>query len=213
MAFPFPFLLLLAADAATGGASARAPAPPSELHVAIVRIPAPWYAPQWLIRSKMRQTVATYEGMPGLAFKAYTIAASDGAFGGVYLWRDEASLRGHFSPQWYARVRESRGADPEVRTFGVSEVRDVTPGGTTEASATSATVITLERSASERHGSSGETGLLREYVLAPSAAPFRRIRMWADREHALAAGVREDDLSAEWFRAPIFVRNEEARGG
>ena len=45
----------------------------SEPVVVIVRIPTPRFAPKWLVRRKMRETIGLYRSIPGLAYKIFTI--------------------------------------------------------------------------------------------------------------------------------------------
>ena len=98
--------------------------------VAVVTVPKPWYAPQALIASRMRDTVPEYEAVPGLAFKAYSFARADGAFGGLYLWKDLPAARAWFGPAWFERVQRERGVAGHVRFFEVPVAIDNTPGGT-----------------------------------------------------------------------------------
>lgn len=97
---------------------------------AVVTVPRPWYAPQALIASRMRDTVPEYEAVPGLAFKAYSFARADGAFGGLYLWKDLPAARAWFGPAWFERVQRERGVNGQVRFFEVPVAIDNTPGGT-----------------------------------------------------------------------------------
>lgn len=97
---------------------------------AVVTVPRPWYAPQALVASRMRDTVPEYEAVPGLAFKAYSFARADGAFGGLYLWTDLPAARAWFGPAWFERVQRERGVAGQVRFFEVPVALDNTPGGT-----------------------------------------------------------------------------------
>jgi len=83
--------------AAQTPATDSAPAPV----VVIVRVPKPWYAPKALVASKMRDTIAEYDKLPGLKYKIYTLAQADGRYGGVYLWQDRASAEAWFNPAWF----------------------------------------------------------------------------------------------------------------
>jgi hypothetical protein len=96
----------------------------------VVKVPTPWYAPKPLVWSRMRSTVAEYERIPGLSFKAYAIAQVDGRFGGLYLWKDLPSARAWFNPGWFERVEKERGARAQVQFYEVPVAIDNTPGGT-----------------------------------------------------------------------------------
>lgn len=103
---------------------------PGSAVAAVVTVPKPWYAPRMLVTGRMRDTVPRYAAEPGLAFKAYSFARADGAFGGLYLWRDLAAARAHFDAAWFARVARERGVPGQVRFFEVATAIDNTPGGT-----------------------------------------------------------------------------------
>jgi hypothetical protein len=81
--------------------------------VAVVRVPSPWYAPRFVIRSHFRDALPAYEGIHTLEAKYFTIG-DDGQFGGVYLWATRADAERHFDAAWRAGVRQRRGADPDV---------------------------------------------------------------------------------------------------
>jgi hypothetical protein len=48
--------------------------------------------------------------------KHFTVS-TNGQFGGVYLWKDEASARAWFSPTWHARVVQTYGQDAKIEWF------------------------------------------------------------------------------------------------
>ena len=49
----------------------------------VVKVPTPWYAPRFFVTGKMRDTIAQYQAMPGLNFKAFSFARADGHYGGL----------------------------------------------------------------------------------------------------------------------------------
>ena len=49
----------------------------------VVKVPTPWYAPRFLVTSKMRDTIPQYQAIAGLNFKAFSFAKADGHFGGI----------------------------------------------------------------------------------------------------------------------------------
>ena len=175
------------------GAAADAPV------VTIVRVPKPWYAPRFLVASKMRDSIPEYDKLPGLNFKIYTIAQADGRYGGIYLWRDRSSAAAWFTPAWFARVEQERGAPGEVRFFSVLRVIDHTPGGTpiqarSEAVATlvtvSATGDAAARAAQLRATLAADVGgLLREYTVIADGN-VGSVLLWRDQA-AAAQGLGE----------------------
>src|SRR3954463_6535465 len=75
---------------------ARAPAVSATSYaIGIVRIPAPWYAPRFLIARRFRAAVPAYEALPALVAKLFTIT-DDRRFGGIYLWRDRAAATAYY---------------------------------------------------------------------------------------------------------------------
>lgn len=158
------FTLLVASLIATAPAFANAPAladtgpTPAARSlaqdvpvVAIVNVPAPWWAADALITMRMKATRAEYEAAPGLLFKYYTLAdntpdidplvPTDVArvaarpntprtFGGIYLWQNAQAAGQWFGPAWFERVRASRGVGGRVRLFEAPVVLDNLPAGT-----------------------------------------------------------------------------------
>lgn len=191
---------------------------------AIVKVPKPWYAPRLVVTRKMRDTVAQYRALPGLAYKAFSFAQADDHYGGVYLWKDLASARAWFSPEWFARVKKERGAAGEVRFFEVVAALDTTPGGT-PADTDSASVATLSTSpapaGSPRSQWAGELqlalaadrqvpGLLRRYFVVTDDGRRGHISLWRDEAsarqwwHGLQGGPGAG-MTVEWFDTPILL--------
>jgi hypothetical protein len=163
---PIPALLRRLTLAAGLGAAAHAqaatgPVPePAALAqdvpvVAVVNVPAPWYAADALISKRMKATTAEYQAAPGLLWKYYTLADNapdlsplvptdvarmparadtERTFGGIYLWKDARAAGNWFGPAWFERVRKSRGVDGRVRLFEAPVVLDNTPTRTDPAS-------------------------------------------------------------------------------
>lgn len=75
--------------------------------------------PPGLSRAKIeggfRQAVPTYEKVPGLIRKYFTV--NDEVFGGMYLWKSRAAAEAWFNAQWRAKARATYGSDPTVTYF------------------------------------------------------------------------------------------------
>jgi len=200
------FALALAAVAL--GAAAQTPsvetAAAASAMVAVVRVPKPWYAPRFLIASKMRDTEPQYAALPGLVHKAYSFAQRDGAFGGIYLWTDAAAARSWFSPAWFERVRRERGVEGEVRLFEVSTVFDAVPGGPGRDDDARA-VATLAKPGAGF--SAADAGLLRRHAVRTPAGTSAWIELWRDAAAAEAALAARGAAPAEveWFDTPILL--------
>ena len=66
--------------------------------------------------AEFQAAVPTYQKVPGLLRKHFTIAAN-GDFGGVYLWKDESSARAWFNEAWHGRVKKAYGQDARIEWF------------------------------------------------------------------------------------------------
>jgi heme-degrading monooxygenase HmoA len=173
--------------------------------VVVVKVPTPWYAPNWLVLRKMRAALPTYRVIPGLTFKAFTFARPDGEFGGVYLWQDRASLEAWFNSAWFARVRKERGVEPEVRMFetlSVLDTRDtasaVGPQAAGLEAIDDAVIVVVTRSrppgatpeqlqrgfAAEAAIERNAPGLLRKYGVLVGDDRFGGVYLWRDEASA-----------------------------
>jgi hypothetical protein len=196
---------------------------------AVVKVPGPWYAPKALVWSRMRDTVPAYERIPGLSFKAYSIAQADGHYGGLYLWKDLASARTWFNPAWFDRVEKERGAKGQVQFYEVPVAIDNTPGGT-PAQADGANVSTLVTIALPANVDKARLvqefqaaiptyravpGLLRKHFIIADDGRFGGIYLWKDRAAAdlwFNAAWKErvrttygTEATLEWFDTVILT--------
>lgn len=91
---------------------------PSAAEVALVKVKLPWFRPRGFVESRIVARVPEYQAIDSLAFKYFTLT-DDGRVGGIYLWRDHASLASHYDARWHARVVARYGEDAEIRTYRV----------------------------------------------------------------------------------------------
>lgn len=211
------------------GAHATVPAEPGAPVVTIVRVPKPWYAPQALVASRMRDTVAQYSAIDGLLFKAYSFERSSGDFGGVYSWGSAVAARAWFNPDWFARVRSERGTEGQVRFFEAPVAVDNTAAGTPAAMRSDAVATLVEMDIPG--GVSREAivagfqkavpeyqkvpGLLRKHFILSDQGTFGGVYLWKDEASATAwfnadwkARVQKTYGAAariEWFDTPILL--------
>jgi hypothetical protein len=82
----------------------------------LVEIPIPAGVTRERLVAEFKAAVPTYQKVPGLLRKHFTVS-SNGHFGGVYLWRDEASARAWFGDAWHARVIKTYGQDAKIEWF------------------------------------------------------------------------------------------------
>lgn len=216
--------LWIAAALAASLAGKPAVAQAAEPVVVIVKVAKPWYAPQALVVSKMRDTVPQYEQLPGLAHKAFSFARADGRFGGIYFWRDQAAASAWFNAGWFERVRKERGVEGEVQILQSPVWFDATPEGAPRAMAGEA-VATLvswpvpagtERStlvsqlAAKVHAAQTAPGLLRQYGVITDNGRFGQLTLWASEASAREALGTSETASIEWFDTPILLPSARA---
>lgn len=184
--------------------------------VAIVEVATPWYAPAFIVRSKMRDTIPMYAALPGLSFKYFSISADDD-FGGIYLWRTAAAAHAWFNEAWFATVLKTRGAPAKVRFYEVIDVQDMTPGGVgrDDHSDAAATLATASSGSATAWGDADPApGLLRRYDVRSAEGRLARIDLWSNsrsaREHYDASRLarlraRLGDVRVEHFATPILL--------
>jgi hypothetical protein len=202
----------------------------------VVKVPAPWYAPRFFVTSKMRDTIPQYQALAGLNFKAFSFARADGHYGGIYLWKDLDAARAWFTPRWFERVKQERGAPANVRVFEVALALDNTPGGTpaNPDSSAVATVVEIpvpagvskeriaQGYAAAVPGFQKVPGLLRKYFITTADGKFGGIYIWKDEAsaHAWFTPAWRDRVlkeygqpaSLEWFDTPILLPGQDAGG-
>jgi hypothetical protein len=93
-------------------AAAAAPLPAPTPVVVVVRVAKPWYAPRAAVIGKMRDTIAQYEQLPGLAFKVFSLERESSEYGGLYYWRDAAAASAWFNEGWFERTLRRRSTSP-----------------------------------------------------------------------------------------------------
>jgi hypothetical protein len=211
------YLLVLAA---CGGPTFTTPAEtlpvtlattPAAYAVAIVRIPAPWYAPRFVIRRRFRAAVGDYEHVPGLVRKYFTISER-GEFGGIYLWSSRAAANAFYSPAWRARVHERYGADADVVVLDAPFIVDGATKLAAERIDDHATSFpahaTLVLDGSDLHAFAAHhgipPGLVRAYFVVAPDGRAGAIDLWATDELAGAALARLGG-DATRFQAPVVV--------
>ena len=82
----------------------------------LVSVPIPPGIDRARLVQGFRAAVPQYAASPGLLRKSFTIG-EDGTFGGLYLWRDEASARRWFDGAWHAKVKATYGAQASIEWY------------------------------------------------------------------------------------------------
>lgn len=183
--------------------------------VVIVEIATPWYAPAFIVRSKMRDTIPTYAALPGLSFKYFSISDDDD-FGGIYLWSTAAAAHAWFNEAWFANVLKTRGAPANVRFFKVVHMQDMVPGGVprNDHSDAAATLVTTSGNSAAWGDADPAPSLLRRYDILDSAGHPARIDLWSNdrtaRDYYNASRLAQlkasfGDVRLEHFVTPILL--------
>ena len=202
--------------------------------VVVVKVPKPWYAPRSVVVGKMRDTIAQYANLPGLAFKAFSFERESGDYGGVYYWRDRASAKAWFNAAWFERVRKERGSEAKVTFFDALVSIDNSPGGTA-ANPDSASIVTIveipipsgvsRERLSAAFGAAVPTyqkavGLMRKHFVVSDNSTFGGVYVWKDEGSAKAwfdtawfertRKTYGQDAKIEWFDTPILLPTQSA---
>jgi heme-degrading monooxygenase HmoA len=82
----------------------------------LIEIPVPVGVTRERLAAEFNAAVAAYRQVPGLLRKHFTIA-SNGCFGSVYLWKDEASVRAWFGDAWHTRATKTYGQAARIEWF------------------------------------------------------------------------------------------------
>nr|WP_295782003.1 YdhR family protein [Rhodoferax sp.] len=86
----------------------------------LVEIPLPKGIGRERMLAEFNATVPQYQKVPGLLRKHFILSqgdSSNGTFGGVYLWRDEASAKAWFNAAWHQRVTQTYGQSAKIEWF------------------------------------------------------------------------------------------------
>lgn len=69
------------------------------------------------IETEFRKAAPSYRTVPGLLRKHFIVGHDNTSFGGLYLWRDEASAQAWFNDAWHERVRKTYGQEAAIDWF------------------------------------------------------------------------------------------------
>ena len=104
----------LSIDNTPGGTRAE---PDSSTVATLVLIATPAGVGRGRIEGEFVQAAPAYRAVPGLLRKHFLVADGGARFGGLYLWRDDASARAWFNAVWHERVRATYGAAAAIEWF------------------------------------------------------------------------------------------------
>ncbi|MDB4988079.1 MAG: monooxygenase [Myxococcaceae bacterium] len=227
------FAALLGLGCSSPRFAERSPKPlameqPGAQVIGIVRVPAPWYAPRFLIAGKFNDAVPEYEAIDGLQSKYFTIS-DDRRFGGIYVWKSRRDADAFYTDKWRVGIRERRGADPDLllldAPYAIEGVTDVAgePVGSRSVEYPGTASLLLwsadepgAATARLAHANIAESGLLRAYVVRGVDRRVGLVALWATRELAeaalsptkiasLRADLSESGQQVTYFDAPVMI--------
>jgi hypothetical protein len=107
-------LCAIAVLAQIGAASAQT-VNSAKLVVTVVIAKIPPGVPRARIDEGIVAAVPTYQKIPGLIRKVFTV--NDDTYGGVYLWADRTAAEAWFTPEFIAKVKARSGSEPQIIYF------------------------------------------------------------------------------------------------
>ncbi|MEM9176263.1 MAG: hypothetical protein AAGC67_13635 [Myxococcota bacterium] len=203
--------LLLFALGALCAAPAAAEADPEPV-LAIVRVPTPWWAPDFLVDLQFARSIPRYAAIPGLLRKDY-LRTDERALGGLYLWRSRADAERFYDETWRRDLTERYGEAPRLAIF----VLDGPPAAPTvdaagERGRTAIAVFTSTSAASPPACATPDAQAIESF---DGATGLRRLLFFADAEAAEAFLARcpkraaDRDLDARLLRLPVRFDNRD----
>lgn len=100
-------------DNSPGGTPANSD---SQSVATLVEIPIPAGISRERLEAEYQAAIPVYQKVPGLLRKHF-IVTDRKTFGGVYLWRDDASAKAWFTPAWHQRVKATYGQEARIEWF------------------------------------------------------------------------------------------------
>lgn len=180
--------------------------------VAIVKVPAPWYAFDFLLAREFTKVLPLYEKADGLRFKAFSsIETKNGkCFGGIYLWNSETQARRWYSPTWFADVEQKRGHRPEVLYYAVAEEVSFVaqPFDYHRGEGDCVTVFVHALTPMQRRSClARQAGLLRTYVVREARDREGALLLFAAAGQATAFLAQQRATAYDWFNTPVLLNN------
>ena len=104
----------LALPILTGDAAAQAVSHDRLVAVVVIaKIPAG--VPRAKVEEGILASVPTYQNIPGLVRKVFTV--NEDSYGGLYVWANRAAAEAWFTPEFVAKVKARTGVEPQITYF------------------------------------------------------------------------------------------------
>ncbi|WCL48602.1 hypothetical protein [Leptospira sp. GIMC2001] len=90
-------------------------------YITITNVKAKWFYFPFLLRNGYTKSIPEYKNIEGLESKYYQyISRDDGRyFGGIYEWSNLSSAKNWFNPDWFQKVKETRGYEGKVGYYKI----------------------------------------------------------------------------------------------
>lgn len=104
----------LALPILTGSATAE-PVSNDKLVAVVVVAKIPPGAQRAKVEEGILASVPTYQKIPGLIRKVFTV--NEDSYGGLYVWANRAAAEAWFTQEFIAKVKARSGAEPQITFF------------------------------------------------------------------------------------------------
>ncbi|MBX7059864.1 MAG: hypothetical protein K1X75_17510 [Leptospirales bacterium] len=194
--------LAIPAALAAGSAFAQGAGEPSDPVLIRVSAPRPWYAPWFLVRSKMRSSIPEYQAIDGLRYKDFAINDQEGAFGGLYSYATRRQAQARYNQTYMERSRERFGSAYYVKIYSILEAIESDAQPAVREGEMIDCLVALPAGVDRRNAMnwfsarksqlSAVAGLRRAYLIADSDGNLSLVYQWLDEAHA------DEGLNAAW---------------
>ncbi|MCM0606053.1 MAG: hypothetical protein KA715_08175 [Xanthomonadaceae bacterium] len=184
-------------------------------YLLIVESKRPWYAPDFLIRKGFKNAVPEYQHAEGLIRKNFLIG-QNGLFGGLYTWRDRASLDSFYGEARINAIEAKRGMRPILSIFKVLYAHDfplgLPPSNNAEKEWDGDYVVSvvnkglaanqLETAKDAYEKVNAQGGQITSYLVQGDDGNIYDIRLWVSQEER---DLNLQGMSSKDFDAPVLI--------
>ncbi len=181
--------------------------------ITIVKSKAPWYGFNFLLNSKFREVIPTYQKVDGLKYKAFSINNINGKkyFGGIYLWDNKQKAENWYTPKWFEDIRKKRGVIPIVEYFtAISDTSFLNQNEHYPENQSKCVALFLH-SLSEPEAKTAfkkQEGLFRAYLVLDKNNSKGVILFFISKGKAELFLKTYLYQNTEWFKVPVLLSNQ-----
>lgn len=182
--------------------------------VSIVKVKAPWYAFQFVLKGKFKDAIPDYQKIDGLQFKAFsTIDTEQGKFfGGIYLWENQQVAENWFTPAWHEKVKTKIGSAANLSYYHVKRdvlfVKEGFDYRKNENNSVSIFIHQIDEEVTKKAINQNE-GLLRTYLVEEGFESKKgAILLFINEENATQFIKANQLKQVEIFLTPVLLNNQ-----